>query len=326
MITNTTYRRLYAAASVALAVALIASGVRAQANDFYAKRTEILKQAAADRKQAELAGNANRKKLYTLYPTPEIPLTKPVVVAAGSSGVINLVGKFPDKTTFISRDEGVELSNVVVAANSVKATVTIAVGVPPSWGRIYAFAPVSGAEAWVPAIFIGTPQTFNLSAKNGWTIKLAPVAPAFSITKPGTASALYKAEYYKPDSTTPFETSTGTVEIEAESSVGQYNYMMSVGAAGAIQAEYQEIAEKIGALIKAKKYTGPEMAALQKRSDAMSARLGKELQEQNRDPAAAQKKQDDFGCQTISLWITKAKTSGNISCGKNVGTLDFTVK
>ncbi len=317
-------RTLYAVAIVALAVALVAAAVRAQSASFTAKRNEIRRQAAADRAAAQLNGDANRRKLFSQFPTPEVTLAKPVVLAAGASGPVSLVGKFSDKTTFVSYTEGVELSNVVVAANSFKATVTVAAGLSLGWGRIFAFAPVSEGEVWVPAVFIGTPRTYNLTAANGWTIKLAPQAQSFAFTKPGAATATYKADFFKPGAATPFESTSGPLEILAESQPGSYTFMMSAGQSGSAMAELPALQEQMMALIKAGKAAGPEMTALQKKIEVVSARMTKELQAQLKDPAAMQKKQDDFGCETISLWTKAGQVSGNINCGKNVGTLDFT--
>lgn len=327
MIRTLTGRTLYAMALVVLTVALVASAVRAQSTSFQARRTEIQKQAAAERNQAQLNGETNRKKLYGLYPTPEIPLAKPVLMAAGTTAPLAIIGKFGAKTTFVSYNDGVELTNAVVALNSFKATVSAAAGLPPGWCRIYAFAPVSGAEGWTPAVFIGSPVTYTLTAKNGWTIKLEPETPAFGITKPGTATIVYKAQFFKPGQTKPFETTSGPLTIEAESGPGSYMFMMSAGNSGSAAAELQDLTVKLMALAQAGKVSSPEFAALQKKVEATQARAMKEMEAMIKDPAAAQKKQDDFGCGTINLFISKNQISGNITCGKNVGSsLDFTGK
>ena len=52
--------------------------------------------------QAEgLDPNRGAKTLYDKYPTPEITLCKPVVIAPGGSAPITLGGKFPARTTFL---------------------------------------------------------------------------------------------------------------------------------------------------------------------------------------------------------------------------------
>ena len=318
MTSRQTGQTLYAIALVGLSVALVASAVRAQSANFKALRTEIERRAAADRKQAQLEGDANRTKLYGQYPTPEIPLAKPVVMSAGSTAALAIVGKFSDKTTFVSYNDGVELTNAVVATNSFKATVSAAAGLLPIWGRIYAFAPVSAASAWTPAVFIGLPLTFNLTAANGWTIRLAPQSPAFAITRPGTATVNYKADFFKPGTATPFETTTGPLTIEAESSPGSYMFMMTAGNSGAA-AEMEALSNQVMALAQAGKVESSEFAALQKKLEAAQARWMKEMEAQIKDPAVAQKKQDDFGCGTINVWISKGQITGSVSCGRNVG-------
>jgi hypothetical protein len=312
-------RTFYALTLAVLAAALVASAVRAQSTNFQAKRTAIQRQAQADRTAAALGGDANRKKLYSLYPTPEIPLAKPVVMAPGSTAALSMTGTFSDKTTFVSRHDGVELQNPVVAANSFKATVSAAADLPPTWARIHAFAPVSGAEAWAPAVFVGAPATFSLAAANGWSITLAPQAKAFEFPKPGTATVTYKAEYFKPGSATPFETTTGSLTIEAENDPGSYSFMMSAGNSGSAQAETLALAERMAELMKAGKFDSPELAKIQKKMEAAQERWAKEMEAQIKDPAAAQKKQDEFGCDTINLTIRAGSVTGSVSCGKNVG-------
>src|SRR5690606_41578973 len=61
----------------------------------------------------------------------------------------------------------------------------------PTFARLYAYTPVSGAWRDLPAVLVGTPPTFTLTASNGWTVSLVPQAPAFRVD--GTnASVTYK--------------------------------------------------------------------------------------------------------------------------------------
>jgi hypothetical protein len=59
--------------------------------------------------------------------------------------------------------------------------------------------------------------------------------------------------------------------------------------------------------------------------EVVQERMMKEVQAQMADPAAVQKKQDDFGCSSIYVSQGTAGLRGNVSCGKNVGSLDLTV-
>lgn len=319
MMSRQTGRTLYRLTLVIVSVALVASAVRAQSANFQARRTEIQRQAQADRREAALVGDANRKKLYSLYPTPEIRLAKPVILAPGATASVSIAGTFSDKTTFVSNHDGIVLSSPVVAANAFKATVSAAPDLPPTWARIYAFAPVSAAEGWVPAVFVGVPTTYTLAAANGWTITLAPQSKVFEFPRPGTATVTYKAEYFKPGSATPFETTTGSLSIEAESTPGSYTFHMSAGNSGSAMAETMALAERMAELMKAGKIDSPEMARIQKRMEAAQERMQKEMEAQVQDPAAFQKIHDDFGCGTINLTIRAGNVTGSASCGRNVG-------
>ena len=167
---RTMTRLLLAALAVTAAFAM----TRAQSNEFYTKRTAIRRQAEADQRAQGLAGNANLKKLFAAFPTPEIAMTAAVRMAPGATAPLSFKGRFSDKTTFLSGNEVLTLADVVVAPNVFKATATIKAGVSPQWARVYAIAPVSAGETWAP-VFVGTPQAYTLtSAKNGWTIQLTP--------------------------------------------------------------------------------------------------------------------------------------------------------
>jgi hypothetical protein len=297
--------------------------VRAQSSGFQAKRAELRKQAEAAQQAEGLAGTANRKALFAKYPTPEITLARPLVLAPGGTGALSVPGKFAPGTAVFAGSDAITLADVVVAAASVKASVTAKAGLPPQWARVYALAPVSLAETWTP-VFIGSPPAFSLTASNGWTVKVTPEAKAFTVSE-REARVSYKAEYFKPGETTPFQTASGPLEIGANSEMpGRYNLMLGAGQAGSAMEEYQELSKKMVAMMQAGKVGTKEFDALQKRAEAAQARWMKEMEVQVADPASMQKKQDDFGCETISLTVDGARVTGSVSCGKNVGTLQVT--
>jgi hypothetical protein len=317
---NTTVTRvLTAVLAVAIGVAL----TRAQSKEFYAKQTELRKQAAAEQQAAGLAGSANTKKLFAAHPTPEIAFAAPVVIAPGTTASLSFSGKFSDKTTFISGSESVVLSNVIVAPNSFKASATTTAGIGPQWARVYAFAPVSGAETWTP-VFIGAPQAYTLTAKNGWTITLTPTAKQFTFAE-FDAKVPYRAEFFKPGEQAFFEKTTGTLTLNAsDSQASSYTFMMSSGNQGASMAEVLELTERMMALMKAGKTSGKEFAGLQTKLDAAQDRMTKDMEAQMADPKAFERKRDEFGCETINLFPKGAGLTGNINCGKNLGSLQVT--
>lgn len=316
------YRSLRSAFTYALLLLVAAALVRAQASGFQAKRNELRKQAEAARQAEGLAAPASRKALYAKYPTPEIALAKPTVLGAGASAALSIPGKFPAGTTVLAGSDAITLADVVVAAGSVKATVTAAADLPPQWARVYAFAPVSFAETWAP-VFIGAPQAFTLKASNGWTIKLTPDAAAFTVDE-REARVAYKAEYFKAGQAAPFETASGTLTLNASNTdAGSYTFFLQSGQAGSVMEEYQTVSKRMVELMQAGKVAGKEFAALQKKADALQDRLTKEMEAMTADPAAMQRKQDEFGCGTLNLSVRAGRVSGNVSCGKNVGSLQL---
>jgi hypothetical protein len=322
MPTRVSHPRLNQLLILSLTLAALVAITRAQSSGFYAKRTEIQNQAKAEQQAAGLAGSANRKALYTQFPTPEIALGAPVVVAPGQPVPLQLTGKFSEKTTFVSGSDRLVLSGVTVAAGKLTATAHAPQTPLPGWARIYAFSPVSAAETWTP-VFVGTvPPAVTLTASNGWTITLTPDAPKFAITS-RDAKVGYKAEFYKPGEARPFETTSGTLTLDANNTSASLHFGMQPGNQGSAMAEMQQLSARMGELMKAGKYTGKEMQDLQKKLEVTQERVTKELEAQIKDPAAMQRKQDDFGCGSISLEADGANVKGGVSCGKNVGSLQL---
>jgi hypothetical protein len=324
-------RRPYASAVSRLLIAAlvftaVGALVRGQSKQFYAQRQALRDQAKGEQQSAGLAGSANTKALFKAYPTPEIALAPPVNLQPGQAAPVTFAGKFSDKTTFMSGSDALTLANVVVAANKFTANAQVAAGASPGWVRIYAFAPVSVAETWVP-LFVGAPRAYTLTAQNGWTIKLTPDAPKFALDQRASKVG-YKAEYFKPGETKPFETTTGKLELESDNtSENSLQFNLSAGTQGSTMAELEQVTTRMGELMKAGKYGSKELNDLNARMEVLQERMMKEMQAQAAGPAAMQKKQDDFGCGTIFL-NTKSTgdVTGNASCGKNVGSLQLTGK
>jgi len=317
-------RVLYGAGILTLAVALAVSVVRAQTGGFEARRAEVLRQGKAEQQAAQLAGDTNRAKLYRLYPTPELQLAKALLLAPGSSAPIAISGRFDAKTTFLSQVDGVALASPAVGANSFRATATAAPGLPPLWASVYAFAPVSGAWASVPAVLVGSPLSFRLAASNGWTVSLTPRAKAFVVERPGRATVDYEAGYLKPGSTTPFRKMAGTLTLLPGSTPGSYSFSMQAGDAGSAQAEMMAIAKQMQDLMAAGKLDSPEIPRLQEKLEAAQERMAKEVEAQMKDPAAMLRAEEEFGCGTINLSVSGRQVKGSVACGSRIGTLRLT--
>jgi hypothetical protein len=61
------------------------------------------------------------------------------------------------------------------------------------------------------------------------------------------------------------------------------------------------------------------------RMDALTEQMLKEQQAAIADPAAMQRKEDEFGCRHLTLKTSAdGAATGTVSCGKNVGSLSLT--
>lgn len=72
------------------------------------------------------------------------------------------------------------------------------------------------------------------------------------------------------------------------------------------------------------KMTDAQRDALMARLEKVTEQMSKDAEAMVADPAALQRKQDAFGCQYLRLEQAGASVSGNISCGKDVGSLQVT--
>lgn len=291
----------------------------------YNTEMQRLRQEWRSQQQAEgLSGSAQQKALYGKYPTPELTLAKVVQVAPGQTATLALKGKFPPQTTFLLENDQVTLATPKVVGTSLSAAVTAAPDAVPGYARLFAYAPVSGAWTAVPAVFVGTPPTFDLKASNGWTVKVVPQAPTFDIGA-SDASASYVAEFYKPGDPKPFETAAGRLSIEGTRAPSdQWSFSIVSGQAGSAMEEMQAIQRQMSDMDAFMKMTEKQRDAVMAKLEAVSERMAKESEAMIADPAAVQRKQDAFGCQHLSLTLGGADVTGSVSCGKDVGRLELT--
>jgi hypothetical protein len=311
---------------VGLAMGSTAVLVRAAAmNAKYAAEVQRLRQEWRSQQQAEgLSGSAQQKSLYGKYPTPELVLAKVVHLAPGQTATLAATGTFPPRTMFLLEHDQVTLGTPTVGATAFSAPVTAAPDAIPGFARLFAYAPVSGAWRAAPAVLIGTPPHFDLTASNGWMVKVVPQAKAFTV-QGEQASVAYVAEFYRSGEATPFETASGTVSLEGgQAPSDEWSFSISAAGAGSAMAEMQAIQSQMSDPNAFMKMTDAQRDALMARLEAVTERMGKEAEAMVADPAAAQRKQDAFGCQYLSLKLAGAAVTGAVSCGKDVGRLDLT--
>ena len=291
----------------------------------YNTEVQRLRQEWRSQQQAEgLAGSEQQKALYGKYPTPELKLAKAVPVAPGQSAKLSVTGRFAPNTAFLMENDQITLAGGAATGSAFTASVTAAPDAMPGFGRLFAYAPVSGAWTAVAAVFVGTPPTFDLAASNGWVVKVVPQAKAFAISE-SSASVPYVAEFYKPGETAPFETASGSWTIDgSQSPSADLALSLSSGAASGAMAEMEAIQRQMGDVNAFMKMTDAQRDALMARLEKVTEQMSKDAEAMMADPAAAQRKQNAFGCQYLRLEQAGATVSGSISCGKDVGNLQVT--
>lgn len=264
------------------------------------------------------------KALYTRYPTPEITLCTPVVIAPGASAPISLTGKFPPKTTFLVDHDQVALTPAAATTARYTARATVAADALPGVARLFAYAPVSGAWNRCGVVVIGATPAFTLTASNGWTIALTPEGTGW-LADADSASIGYRAAYVKPGAPAPFETMTGALTVSTGDRPGSaLTFSMQPGGTGTAMQEYQELVAKMGGPAAFMKMSGRERAAFEKKMEEVGDRMTREMEAMTASPAVMQEEQAQFGCGSITITVAGAQVSGSVACGQKVGSLALT--
>ena len=263
------------------------------------------------------------KALYGAYPTPELTLCKAAVVAPGASVPVTCTGRFGKTPTFLVDHDQVTMTPGTVSATSFAATLSVAADALPAFVRLFAYAPVSGAWSRQGVAVIGAAPTFVLTASNGWTMTLTPEARTWTVDH-DAASIGYRAEYFKPGTTAPFEKMTGALNLSADDRPGNaYTFSMQPGGTGTAMQEYQQLVAKMGDPSAFMKMSAKERAAFEKKMEELGDRMTREMEAMTANPAAMMEKQAQFGCGSITLSVEGAQVTGNVSCGQKVGSLNL---
>lgn len=311
-----------------LGLAIASAGVVVRAaslsSAYQAEVQRLQREWQAAQQTEGLSGSAQRKALYAKYPTPELKLAKPVALAPGASAPLAVAGTFSPQTVFLLENDQVSLSQPTAAAGRFSATVSAAPDALPGFARLYAYTPVSGAWTTAPAVFVGTPPTFALTASNGWAVALVPQASSFTLDG-AEASVRYKAEFRRAGESAVFETASGTLTLDGtRGPTDQWSMSITAGEAGSAMEEMLAIQAQMGDMNAYMKMTEKQRDALSAKLEALGERMTKEAEATMADPTAAQRKQDAFGCQYVSLTLAGSSVTGHVSCGKDVGSLQVT--
>lgn len=316
------HKAMHAALIAAIGLGLAGAVVRGAAGNrkFWEQRNAMDRAFQAQQRELGLAGGANRAALYKQYPTPEISLCKPIVLAPGASATVSFGGKFAEKTAFLAGNDQVELTDGAVAAGKFTAKATASADAMPGFAPIYAFTPVSGAYNACHALFLGPVIAYDLKGDNGWTIKLTPEAKAFTM-KDHQAVLPYLVAFFKPGEDAPFKKMSSEFTVRQEDEPGKEPYLslMPHAGDGSPEAEIAAIQKKMMDVQAYLKLSPKEQDRLTTRLTQLTEQQMKTLM----DPVAqqkAQQEQDDFGCSSLSFQVRDGAVRGSVNCGKNVGT------
>ncbi|HTV02860.1 MAG TPA: hypothetical protein VMF13_20090 [Luteitalea sp.] len=320
-------RRTWAGMMLTVAVVAVSGGVLVRAASLTSKYDAEVRRLRTEWRTAQQAEGLDpsrgRKALYDKYPTPEITLATPVVVAPGASAPVSVTGRFPTGTAFLVEHDGVTLASPVATASRFTATATVGADALPGFARVFAYTPVSGAWNRAGVVVIGATPTMTLTASNGWTVRLAPAARAWTING-GSATLAYKADYSKPGDAAAFESVTGTLSVSHDDRPDStLSFSMQPGVSGTALQEYQQLMSKMADPAAFMKMSEKERAAFEKKMEEVGDRMTKEMEAMSANPAAAQEKQAQFGCGTINVTIVGRQVNGNVGCGQKVGYLSL---
>lgn len=308
--------------AVTIAFLWVLGIARASTRRYQERQKALLVELAAER---ERLGLTDRVALFAKYPTPEITLCPMTRLLPGTSGEVVLRGKFAAATKFLFENDNVEVVKESATPEEYRAMVRVPAGIGPSYAFLYAYTPVSGANARCHALYIGGKYEWDFTAENGWRILLRLVDEAFSSDAGRLPEPVYRVEFYRGSEPKPFETLE--VQLDLDASPWEESYSGSLrepepGKSGA-QAEMEKLMERMS-----KGQLSPkEMEQVSQRLEELSEKMMQELQATMTKMSSpdyakeVERKQQEFGCHYLNAWVTPAGVEGSVTCGEKVGTV-----
>jgi hypothetical protein len=283
--------------------------VSAQSTRFEADRERLHQEAAKAR--AAIGVDVFDPILDRQYPYSQIQKVKVQKLTPGAGATVTLAGKFPPGVTVLSDRDGAVLSGAVLTSSSYSARMTIGATEHPGYVKLWAFTPVNHVWSTMPVVFIDGVYRFDLRSANGFTVKVSPMAKSFTVDDKNAALE-YKAEFFKPGETTPFQTRAGSMNYVAEEDTRTRLDINLPEPDGSAAKELDEITRKMND----PKLTGAQRSELTLQMVKAQQRMLEETMKAN--PADAQKKIDDFGCRIMQVYPGQAgAVEADFSCGKN---------
>ena len=321
--------------SAVLAVLLLWGVLRAATTNYAQRQQEVFKQCGLERERLGLSDTALRQK----YPTPEIGFCKAIKVAPGGTGEVVVKGNFLPGTRFLFDNEKIQVVKEGLVGSDYHATIKVAQSSLPDYATVYSYQPVRCMTTSCPAVSITGKFAWDLTADNGWHIKLEPVDQPGGPTD--RIASTYRAEFYRPGEAKPFEVrsvdlschedechgvvgeGTQDAALKQKAVQGMMNrspaeQQQSQAAVKQAQAEMAQVQQQMQNFTKLspdeqKALMARLQAASKKMADAMTPKATAEAQQE------MEKNKQEFGCAGMSLSPKGAGLQGTMACGEKVG-------
>lgn len=315
-----------------IAFLLLFGIVRAATSRFDEQVRAFRNKCAADRKAQGL--ERDRAKLYGKYPTPELSL-KPVNVAPGGTAEVIATGKFQPGSAFLFDNDAIQVTKETVQGNTYRAMVQVQKTTGPALANLHVYTPVSGAFTSVRAVQVVGKYEWQLTANNGWRIKMTPAQEADT----------YRAEFFKGAETQPFRVRQVTLSRRLHNGLPAYSAelrltpedekkmasaMQANAAADAAlmqqnQEKITEVTEKYQAQIQglAQQLGDPKLSAaarqkiatqMEELSKKMQAEMSAGGRAETLMERIANQEKAEFGCRSMSLNSAGQDVQGELHC------------
>ena len=299
--------------SLAVAVLLALSVVRAATHRYQEREEAFRKECQAAMKSAGLTTEAAKQK----YPTPEINLVSSAHALPGGTADLVVSGKFSAGSKFFVENDNIQIQKEALTGNQYRATVQAAPGIGPETAAVAVISPRGQLARQEGAVLVGGRHEWTLQAANGWKVVVRSVRTDLLRRTASSDDDPYEASFFRPGEATAFQKLNARVNF---SLWDNRNFRFTLAApspsAGGM-ADYQALMQKMGD----PKLTDAQRDALMKQLEQATKQMQAAMTPENinKQVAEQQRWKQEFGCDSIALTVEAGKASGEMRCSQKVG-------
>lgn len=289
-----------------------ASAMAAQSKKFEAERSRLHGEAMAAQKAMGITDSESDPRLKK-YPAAALKPVAVQKVLPGGALSVALAGTIPAGVAVLSDRDGAVLAGAATTGTSYSARLSVGPAEGPGFIKLWALTPVSFALTEVPVAFIDSVYRFDLTSANGIAVKAIPAAKSFTIE--GTKATLrYQVEFYKSGDAKPFETRVATMAYNVSDDPRARLDLPLIEPESPAEAEFNEVSRRLADPT----ISAAERQALAQRQANAQQRMLEDMMNAAKDPAAAARKRDNFGCYMLQVYPGDAGAArGMTVCGPN---------